>query len=72
MDRSLSKLRETVKDREAWRVVVHELQRAGHDWGTEPQKALLPIWRRKAGISAREDLAQIWFPSCWDFKSELP
>ena len=29
-DMSLSKLLETVKDREAWRAVVHGLQRVGH------------------------------------------
>ena len=48
------------------------LQKVGHDWATEQQKALLPFWSKNAVISAREDLAQIWFPSCWDFKSELP
>ena len=31
MDMSLSKLREIVKDREAWRVQVMESQRVGHD-----------------------------------------
>ena len=31
MDVSLSELRELVMDREAWRVVVHGLQRVGHD-----------------------------------------
>ena len=31
MDMSLSELREWVKDREAWRAVVHGLQRVGHD-----------------------------------------
>ena len=30
-DMSLSKLREIVKDREAWRAAVHESQRVGHD-----------------------------------------
>ena len=31
MDVSLSELRELVMDREAWRAVIHGLQRVGHD-----------------------------------------
>ena len=33
-----SKLREMVKDREAWRAAVHGLQRAGHDWALNNNK----------------------------------
>ena len=31
MDMNLSKLREIVKDREAWHAVVHGVTRVGHD-----------------------------------------
>ena len=31
MDVSLSELQELVMDREAWRAVIHGLQRVGHD-----------------------------------------
>ena len=34
----LSKLRETVKDREAWRVALHGVAKSGRDWETEQQQ----------------------------------
>ena len=38
MDINLSKLWEMVKDREAWHVALHGLQRVGHDLVTEQQQ----------------------------------
>ena len=37
MDMHLGKLWEMVRDREAWYVAVHGLQRVRHDWVTEQQ-----------------------------------
>ena len=34
MNMNLSKLREMVRDREAWRAAVQGSQRVGHDWAT--------------------------------------
>ena len=38
MNRNLGKLREIVRDREAWRAAVHGSQRVGHEWVTEQQQ----------------------------------
>ena len=42
MDVNVSKLRETVKDREAWCAAVHGVTKIGHDLETE-QKALSTV-----------------------------
>ena len=38
MDMNLSKLQETVKDREAWPAAVHVVQRVRHNLATEQQQ----------------------------------
>ena len=38
MDMTLSKLQETVKDREVWHAAVHSVERVKHDLETEQQK----------------------------------
>ena len=38
MEMNLSKLRETVKDREAWCATVHGVERVGHNRATEQQQ----------------------------------
>ena len=38
MDMGMRKLREIVKDREAWRAAVHGSQRVGHDLVTEQKQ----------------------------------
>ena len=41
MDMGLSKLRELVMDRVAWRAVVHGVAKSRHDWATELNWKLL-------------------------------
>ena len=47
MDMSVNKLKEMVKDREAWRAAVHRVMRVGHDWVTWLSLFTFMHWRRK-------------------------
>ena len=38
MDMRLSKLREIVKDREAWHAAIHVVMKSGHDLATKQQQ----------------------------------
>ena len=42
MSMNLSKLQETVKDREVWHAAVHGSRRVRRDWMTEQQKQQQP------------------------------
>ena len=46
MDMTLSKLRETVKDRESWCAAVHGVAKVGHDLMTEQQQNITCSGRR--------------------------
>ena len=59
MDMSLSKLRETVKHREAWRATVCGSVRVRHNWATEQQHRSDPPNQEQN--SARRSQQQWWF-----------
>ena len=44
VDMSFSKLREILKNREAWCAAVHGLQRVGYNWVTEQQQKNYVVW----------------------------
>ena len=43
VDKRLSRLQESVMDREAWHAAVHGISRVGHNWATELTKRKPPI-----------------------------
>ena len=55
VDMNLSKLREMVKDREAWHTAVHGVTKVGHDLATEQQ--LVVQWLR---VHLSMQVTQVW------------
>ena len=56
MDKSLSKLRELMMDREAWCALVHGLQRVLHDWATKLNWVSVVINRRYKNLHVQKCL----------------
>ena len=48
---NLSKLQETVKDRETWHAAVHGVPKSQHDWVTEQQLLLNGLFQAPSGYS---------------------
>ena len=70
MDMHLGKLWEMVRDREAWYVAVHGLQRVRHDWVTEQQHPFIHLsgdW----GDGGCGDGSMEFYSSCFYSSQEL-
>ena len=55
MDMNLGKLREMMRDREAWRAASMELKRVRHNWSTEQQQQLF------SGIRSNQFYPSLFF-----------
>ena len=61
MDVNLSKLWETVKDREAWHEAVHGSWRVRHDLATEQQWTITPLWKDACFLITTLGSYSVWF-----------
>ena len=60
MDMNLNKLQELVMDREVWCAQSMGLQRAGHDWATEPTWLNWMVAQMVENLPAKQE-AQVQF-----------